>query len=151
MSNLIMTFMNNSLSEFEPDQNSDTDLQHGGNSVITWPNGPLLAMSGSQECNISENLAKLSVGEASFYYCWTANGIRFGVKITTYIQDFDVGARPSWQIMYDQNPGSTDIAWLSNGSSPGDQYTWPASIGFTIMATPQSSHNALSIKVIINN
>ena len=149
MSNLVLQFFNYSSAQWNPDQNA-THLQAGGNSIQTWPNGPLLPYSGSQQCDITENLSKLDVGPSDFYYCWNNGTWRFGVKISATVQVADMGDRPTWDVMYDQNPNSSTINWIANGSSPGDQYTWPSSIGYVIMGTPNSQHNALSVKVVIN-
>lgn len=150
-SNLNIYFFNYSTTTFNVDQNSDANLQVGGNSVISWPNAPLEAISGEQTCQISENLSKIAVGPSDFYFCWN-NGIwRFGVKIIADTQVLGMGDRPYWEIMYDQNINSPEINWISNGDSPGDQYMWPTSIGFNIVATPTSGHQSLSINVIVKN
>lgn len=150
MSNLIMTFYNNSSTEWQPDEKYK-QLEEGGNSIETWPDGPLMAYSGMQTCNITQNLSKLDVGPAYFYYCWNNGKWRFGVQIIAHLQVLDMGDRPSWQVMSDQHLNSSTINWFDNGSSPGDQYTWPTTIGYNIMATPDSHHNALSIKIVIND
>jgi len=150
VSNLVIAFHNNSKVTWYPDQNG-TELQEGGNSIDEWPDADLLPYSGEATCDVTENLSKIAVGDAYVWYCWN-NGIwRFGVRIVAHVQVLDMGDRPSWEVMSDQNLNSSSIDWKSNGSSPGDQYQWPSDLGYTIIATPDSTHNALSIDVIIND
>jgi hypothetical protein len=150
MGNLIVTFKNGSDVEWYPDNNSDSGFEHAGSSINSWPNAPLLPMTGNGSCNIGIDLDHLAEGPASFWYCWNDGIWRFGVKVSTHTQNFSMGSRPSWQVMSDQNLNSTSIDWQDNGSNPGDQYSWPTTIGYSISATPTSSHETLSIAVVIS-
>ena len=151
MSNLTIQFLNYSKKQWNPDKNKQ-ELQYLGNSIQTWPNGPLLALDGEQTCIITQNLAKIDTAPSKFYFCWNDGIWRFGVKIHAYFQAFYMGDRPTWEIMYDQYINSTaPINWIQNDNSPGVQYTWPTSIGYQIIATPTSGHGSLEVQVVIND
>jgi hypothetical protein len=150
MGDLVIGYHNNAENAWNSDV-SHKYLEKGGNTIKTWPTGTLLAFSGFQQCLITQNLSKVTVGPCEFYYCWNDGHWCFGVKIQSYFQEVGIGDRPTWQVMSDQNIGSSTISWEDNGSSPGNSYQWPSSIGYSIMATPTSTHQGLNVNVIINN
>lgn len=92
-----------------------------GNSVVSWPGAPLLPGGGSATCKITENLEKLSVGEANFYYCWNDGTWRFGIQIIVKTQVLGIGSAPQWEIMHDQNLQSPRMNWV--GDIPFDKPT----------------------------
>jgi hypothetical protein len=150
-SDLIIQFENLSEKSFSLDSNGK-DLQKGGNSVITWPGAGtvLQAYSGSVSCEITENLHNVDVGPCTFWCCWTDGQNRFGVQIHANTQVLNMGSRPEWFVMSDHTPGGA-VTWNSNGGDPSDSYTWPTSVGYNIVATPSSTHQSLTVKVVINN
>lgn len=148
--NLTITFTNFSQTTFNRDKNGYT-IQAAVGQINQWPDTTLQAMGGVQTCAASQNLSKLADGDADIYCCWNNGVWRFGVKIIAPFQMLGMGDRPYWQVMYDQNPDSSTIDWLSSGSNPAYVYDWPSSVGYKIVGTPNSDHSALSVAVEIQN
>src|SRR5690242_14435933 len=135
-STLEIQFYNQSYVQWSADKNGN-DLVPGTNSVVTWPSAPLLPGAGYAVCQVSQNLDKLGAGSSGgsenyLYFCWNDGTWRFGVQIQIPFQFLDMGDRPDWKVMYDQDLDSSDINWMSNGSDPGVQYGWPDEIGYSI-------------------
>lgn len=149
---LIINFYNYSKSTFILDENGK-ELQVGGNSVVTWPGADtqLVAYDGSVSCEITENLHNVDVGPCTFWCCWNDGSHRVGVQIHASTQVLNMGDRPSWKVMSDNHPNNSSIDWQSNGSDPSDSYTWPTSVGYHIVGTPESTHQSLTVNVTINN
>ena len=146
-------FINNSIVVWNVDKNQKPPNEFGYN-LISWPSSALSAEDGTASCIVEDILSKIGAGGTGnnnyFYFCWNDGSWRFGVRININVQVFGMGDRPSWEIMYDQSLESGTISWQSNGSNPADQYVWPSSLGYKIVATPTSEHQSLSIKVEIS-
>ena len=149
-----INFLNNSAVVWAPDTNQKPPNEFGYN-LVSWPGASLAAMDGAATCIVQDVASKLGAGgtgdENYFFFCWNDGTYRFGVKINVNLQLFGMGDRPSWQVMWDQNLNSPDITWQSNGDDPADQFSWPSSLGYGVVATPTSNHQSLSIKVMITN
>jgi hypothetical protein len=152
---LEIDFYNQSGVQWIPDKNDNQHLVPGTNPIVSWPNAPLIAMTGYAACKVNQDMSKLGAGSSGsenyMFFCWNDGHWRFGVKILIPLQLFDMGDRPNWQVMSDQNLDSSTINWAQSGSDPGVQYSWPTTVGYSVVATPTSSHNGLSIVVQINN
>lgn len=106
------------------------------------------------------NQTPIGEGASTFWCTWydQTSGARFGVQIIDDGQPFGLGDQPTWQICSDflginiSDPQNTPVTdWQPSGSNPANLYTWETQIGFSIVATPNATHETLNIVILILN
>jgi hypothetical protein len=95
-------------------------------------------------------LGPIASGVAGIWCCWNNGTVRFGVKLWAPYQMFGIGSSPFWYYMSDNDPQNADVNWVCNPSR-SEQYTWPASIGYNIVAVPDSESSTLTINATIQD
>jgi len=130
-----------------------TNLQTETNVLPTFTTvnqtpGPTLQANGGTQTYSLSVLADGMTGFSSFdIWCyWEGNGIQFGIQIHVPTQIADVGTAPYW---YAYSSLAPDNHLLKQ--EPSVTYTWPAAIGFNIVATPTAGHSTLSVSVVIQD
>ncbi|MEK6423458.1 MAG: hypothetical protein V4801_28050 [Burkholderia gladioli] len=130
------------------------ELEDGFGSLNQSPGPTLIAESGQEVMSASQILSSLDTGPYDIECTWvnTQTNERFGVKLYVPFQMLHIGKAPYWYVSYDQEGmNNTEPNWISSGSDPSDQFTWPQSIGFNIVATPDAGHTSLSVQIVIQD
>lgn len=92
-------------------------------------------------------------GPYNIYCTWidTKTNMRFGVMVHVPLQAFSIGTAPYWYVSYDDAGSSgADPAWFLPAQDPSQSYTWPASVGYKIYASPTAEKSALTLMVTID-
>jgi hypothetical protein len=88
-------------------------------------------------------------GDSAIWCCWNNGTVRFGVKLSAPYQMFGLGSSPFWYYMSDSDPFA-DPNWVCNDDRAA-QYAWPASLGYNIVAVPNSQSSTLTLTVTIQD
>ena len=153
MADVSVSFVNYSQTSFQRGY-WGWQLQEGLGSLEQSPGPTLQAQSGSQAMSASEILSSVATGDYDIFCTWVdlATGSRFGVMIHIPVQIIGIGTAPYWYVSFD-NEGTSNVApnWILSGGDPSYPYTWPTSVGFNIVGTPNATHTSLSIEVLIQD
>ena len=126
------------------------NTQEGVSGVTQEPSQTLQATGGMTTYQYQQDMAgSFASGDAALWCCWNNGTVRFGVKLSAPYQMFGLGSSPFWYYMSDSTP-LADVNWVCNDDRAA-QYVWPASIGYNIVAAPDSESSTLNITVTIQD
>lgn len=147
---LTATFTNISTAVWHRDV-MNWQLEAGASNITQQPPEQLTAGAGAGTLQyVQDMMGSIAAGDAGIWCCWNDGKVRFGVKLWAPKQAFDMGDRPYWYHMNDNNPNgpSDSINWVKV-SDPSAQYQWTSGIGYKITASPNSQHYELTLDIMI--
>jgi hypothetical protein len=148
MSDTVLTvnFINYSSIQWNLDQWGST-TESGVSGITQQPSPSMEPNAGQTTFQYQQDMAGvLADGVAGIWCCWNNGTSRIGVKLWAPLQMFGIGSSPFWYYMSDTDPESANINWVCNDNR-AQQYTWPASLGYNIVAVPNSQSSALTLNV----
>ena len=128
-----------------------SSTEGGVSGISQAPSQNLQANAGQTTFQYEQNLGGvIADGVAGIWCCWNNGSVRFGVKLWAPYQMFGLGSSPFWYYMSDTAPGNTDVNWVCN-SDRATPYDWPLSLGYKIVAVPDSEQATLTLNVNIQD
>lgn len=115
---------------------------------IIWRPADTLEESRHQTLSIECSLKDIALGPFDTTWGWQKGDVWFAVMIHVPLQEGGIGNAPSYKVSW-SSPMNKSIDWSQPVKNPGQSWTFPAALGWTVRVHSQAGAQKLDLTVTI--